>query len=387
MNETMTFQELCDWYFDTIAPVVLKPNIREGRERDFKNHLLPTLGTLTLREVTPMVLDSLFRNLSEDGNKRRFYRLKEAWLGDRKERKQLSRGTVSETTFYAARQGEAVEEETAERIAAENGIEKDALFLEVTAKHGLSGASINKLKQELSAVFSAAVKKEVVERNPCARTTIPRIDTVSGVYLEEKECRIFVSLLRKQEDRQFELMMLILLTTGIRSGELLALYWEDVSLDTGLFEIRGTLVREKGVWVKQTPKTPDSCRSIYLPEEVFRLFRRHRKIQLENRMRLGSAWADPRLIFTNRQGGPLTNAYLNKRLKALVQESALPKNLHLHSLRHTYASLLINAGVTPRVVADRLGHASVRTTLDIYSHIFRQTEQDTVETISRAVFP
>lgn len=387
MQKDLTFQELCDWYFETIAPLVLKPNIREGIYRDMKNHVLPVLAEKPVSAITPLMLDRLFYDLSQSGNLRRTFSVKTREAFSHKNRSELSEESgVSESTIYNLLGGNRVEERTAEKLAGAMNRDVEQLFVETTEKRGLSGASVNKLKRALSAMLSVAVRKGIIEKNVCSLTTAPKIDTKPAAFLDETECQELLTLLRNQKDRQFQVIISILLTTGMRSGELLALYWEDAVLRTGELRIRYTLVKENGVWTRQPPKTRGSERYVKLPEEVGMLLRKHRKAQLEKRLMCGGEWENRDLIFTNQRGGYLTNAQLNKQLKRLVAGSGLPQDIHLHSLRHTYASLLINADVAARVVADRLGHATVRTTLDIYGHVFRRSEEQTVDAIERALF-
>lgn len=387
MQNPMTFRELYEWYDETIATVTLKPNIREGTRRDLQNHVLPFIGERRLSEITPILLDQLFCRMSESGNMRRVFRLKESGMIRHAGKSALAEKTgIAQSTLYAMIKGDAVEEKTADKIAAALCRKRSALFLECTKRAGLSGASVNKIKRTLSAVFSAAVKKELMERNPCGFVTIPRVDTQPVTFLNAGQSRTLVRRLSEQPNRQLEAAILVLLTTGIRSGELLALYWEDMDFSTGQLLIRHTLARENKTWVRQRPKTNDSERCVVLPAEVWSVLRRHRKIQLEQRLKRGNAWENPELIFTNRKGGFLTNAQRNKELKRVMAGTDLPQNIHIHSLRHTYASLLINEGVNVRLIADRLGHASVRTTLDIYSHVFRGCEGKTAEAIEKVVF-
>ncbi len=387
MQKQMTFRELYDWYFETIATVTLKPNIREGARRDMQNHVLPFIGEQRLAEITPILLDQMFCRMSELGNMRKTFRLKEDGMVRLCGKTSFAKKAgIAQSTLFSILRGNAVEEKTAEKMAEALCQKRSELFFECTDKKGLSGASVNKIKRNLSAVFSAAVKKELMERNPCGFATIPKIDTQPVSFLNPGQCKALVGILSGQPNRQLEAAVLVLLTTGIRSGELQALYWEDMDFTTGQLMIRHTLVRGNKTWVRQRPKTKDSERCVVLPTEVRSSLRRYRKIQLEQRLKRGSAWENPELIFTNRKGGFLTNAQLNKELKRVVAGTDLPQDIHIHSLRHTYASLLINEGVNVRLIADRLGHASVRTTLDIYSHVFRGCEEKTVEAIEKAVF-
>lgn len=386
-EQQWTFSQLCDWYFSTIAPLKLKPNVAVSTRRDMENHFFPFIGEKHLSNISPADLDLVFHELSLTGNTRRSFRLADRKLLPDVTRSSLANNChVSETTLYGMLKGDPVSKETAGKICSELGLPISEVFTECTERTGLTGASLNKLKRSLSAVFSTAVKKELLTRNPCSFVTTPHIDTKPAAFLEEEESRALIRLLAEQNDRQFEVMMLILLSTGLRVGELTALFWEDVELEKGILCIRHTLVRTEGRWNRQTPKTENAIRRVMLPAYVLLRLRRHRGLQLEKQLASGMKWENRDIVFTNERGGYLSCANLNRKLKHLIRNTILPQDLHLHSLRHTYASLLINADVTPRVVADRLGHADTKTTLSIYGHVFQKTGEETMRVIENTIF-
>lgn len=103
------------------------------------------------------------------------------------------------------------------------------------------------------------------------------------------------------------------------------------------------------------------------------------------RFKAGGTWKVPDAVFTNSAGNYLIGSNLNVRLKRICKQAGLPL-IHLHSLRHTHASLLINSNVTARVIADRLGHSTTKTTLDTYSHVFAASEVKAMQAIDMALF-
>lgn len=260
------------------------------------------------------------------------------------------------------------------------------VFDDVTENPGMTGASVNKLKLNLSAIFTAAVKKEIMRRNPCKLATPPRVDTTPAEYLDEEQARELLQLVHEYSDFQFEVIVNVLLATGMRAGELAALYWEDVDLETGLLYIRHTLIRLNGEYIWETTKTEDSTRRIMLPDYIIELLKEHKKKQLEKRFRMGAAWVNPDLVFTNQHGNFYISGNMNNKLKRVIKGSDLPQDLHLHSLRHTFASLLINGNVSARVIADRLGHSTTKTTLDTYSHVYKESEARAMQAVDIALF-
>jgi integrase len=160
------------------------------------------------------------------------------------------------------------------------------------------------------------------------------------------------------------------ITTGMRQGELLALKWEDVDLEAGVLQVRRTLSTATGGGFRfGAPKTAKSRRSIKLPNTALSSLRKHRKAQLEERMRLGELFVDQGLVFTSRVGTPISRQDLITRsFKPLLKWAGLP-DIRFHDLRHTCATLLLSKGVHAKFVQELLGHATISITLDTYSHV------------------
>jgi hypothetical protein len=118
----------------------------------------------------------------------------------------------------------------------------------------------------------------------------------------------------------------------------------------------------------------DSERYVMLPRPLLRLLEQQRALQNRRRRELGEAWENSGAVFANQHGGFFNEKLLIRKLKRLVQRVGLPDHIHVHSLRHTNASLLINAGVPPKMIADQLGHASTDITQNVYSHVFHSSK-------------
>lgn len=387
LDENRTFAELAEWYYSTVAPQTLKPNVLVNYRKGIYDHILPVIGREKLKNITPPMLDSLFAELQRSGNMEQHFRLKDKALFDSVKRDDFAeKSGINRTTIYTLLRGETVSRATAEKVAAALGMRVDKAFDDMTEKRGLSGASTNKLKLNLSAIFTAAVKKEIMRRNPCKLVTPPKVDTAPAAYLNEQQCHELLDLLSQQPDFQFEVIINLFIASGIRAGELSALYWDDINLETGMMFIRHTLVKVGAEYVRQEPKTIDSTRRIILPEYITWLLKKHKALQTEQRFKLGTAWKDKNLVFTNLSGGFYLGTNMNNKLKRIIAGTDLPQDLHLHSMRHTHASLLINSDVAARVIADRLGHSTTKTTLDTYSHVFAESEARAMQAVDMALF-
>jgi hypothetical protein len=127
------------------------------------------------------------------------------------------------------------------------------------------------------------------------------------------------------------------------------------------------MVPGRGIIVRQ-PKTPGSRRAVALSPDSLAVLRDHRRHQLEERLLLGPAYQDRDLVFATPLGTPIDPANLRRAWRGIVKRAGIG-HIRFHDLRHTHATLLLRQGVHPKIVSERLGHASIAITLDIYSHV------------------
>jgi integrase len=152
------------------------------------------------------------------------------------------------------------------------------------------------------------------------------------------------------------------------------LKWHDVNLDAGTLAIANTRVStERGV-VNSSPKSGRG-RAVALDPGTRAALREHRKHQLEERLAWGPAYADEGYVFCSEDGVPYSPDYVTRAFRKAVKRAGLPR-IRLHDLRHTWASLALVAGVNPKVVSERLGHATVSFTLDTYWHALPGLQED-----------
>jgi integrase len=230
---------------------------------------------------------------------------------------------------------------------------------------GLSPTTVSHLHTVLHGAFAEAVRWGLVPRNVVALARPPRKAHVEIVALTVEEAR---ALLAAAAGNRFHALFVLALKTGMRRGELLALHWEDVDLDKGVLQVRGTLRRTREGLTFGTPKTAASRRKVVLSPTSAAL-RRHRGRQHEERRAAGDLWQDFGLIFPNTLGRPMEpRDLLSDVYRPLLKRAGLPP-VTFHALRHTAATLLLAEGEHPKVVQELLGHAQVSITLDRYSHM------------------
>jgi integrase len=234
-------------------------------------------------------------------------------------------------------------------------------------KAGLAPRMVQLIHVTLHKALKQAVMDGLIPRNVTEAVKPPQPEKKEIKPLSSEQAR---ALLRAAKEEKLEALYVLAITTGMRQGELLALKWEDVNLEAGTLQVRRTLCTATGGgFTFGAPKTAKSRRSIKLPDIAISSLRRHRKAQLEEKMRLGELFADQGLVFTSRVGTPISRQDLITRsFKPLLKRAGLP-DIRFHDLRHTCATLLLGKGVHAKLVQELLGHATISITLDTYSHV------------------
>jgi integrase len=157
------------------------------------------------------------------------------------------------------------------------------------------------------------------------------------------------------------------LLCGLRRGEITALRWSDIDLDTGRIDVVRSGQWISGVWVETEPKTRAGRRTVYAGELGVRLLRRQKAVVAQLKLQAGLNWQERLLVFPRADGRPLTPSQVSAAVKRLCKAAGVPPLRH-HSLRHASASLALLAGVPLPEVSRQLGHANTSITARIYSH-------------------
>lgn len=247
----------------------------------------------------------------------------------------------------------------------------------------LSPTTIRQLHATLNGMFSWAVRMKLVVIHPCAEVTLPARKRREIQVLTPEEARRFVAACRTMPNG---LVLEFALETGMRPEEYLGLRWSDVRDGDACIEQIVQYHRRGGGFFVDQPKTARSRRRVPLSAELQERLTRHRIEQQKHRLSLPVEWHALDLIFPNAVGRPQSLTNLSRRyLRPILTAIGIDRRISLYSLRHTCATLLLMSGVNPKVVADRLGHASVTMTLDTYSHVLPHIQADATERL-RAMF-
>ncbi len=245
----------------------------------------------------------------------------------------------------------------------------------------LSAGTVLNLHLVLTQALGQAVRWGICTSNPVKGAQPPRPVRPEPVVVDQVLARRIVAAL---EGSAVEAPGMLAISTGMRRGEILGLRWADLGPDLKQAQVRRTLhTTGRGLQFSE-PKTRRSRRAVALPEFLRPFLERARSEQALRRSRI-KAWQDLDLVIDRVDGAPLNPDTLSSRWRLFLKRTGLP-HVRFHDLRHAHATLLLLKGVHPKVVSERLGHASVGITLDLYSHVLPSMQQDAVRAFDE-LFP
>ena len=318
-----TVADYVDEWLAAIAPTV-RPSTHYSYTRNLRLHLLPYLGTTPLTAVDAGALNALYARLLVEGRRNQ-------------------------------------------------------------AGGGLSARSVSYVHSIAHRAFKDAVKWGRLVRNPADAADPPRA-TASGspdmVTWTAAELHRFLDGVR---DDRLHAAYFLLATTGMRRGEALGLRWTDVDLDAGRAAVRQTVIAVNHQPMMGTPKTAKGRRNVSLDARTVTALRDHRVRQAAERLQMGSGWTDHGLVFCRVDGAMLHPERFSRSFGDRVRQLGLPP-IRLHDLRHGWATMALAGKVNARVVQERLGHANVGITLNVYSHVTDSMQDDAAETVADIVF-
>lgn len=246
---------------------------------------------------------------------------------------------------------------------------------------GLSPTYVQLIHQVINKALGDAERQGLIVRNPARNVEAPRKATLEMRTWTAKEASHF--LIHVAEERLFAMWRLFL-TTGMRRGEIAALRWSDVDLEHARLSVRQTGNVIEGVWTVGSPKGRGrgATRLLSLDAETVRALRAHRTAQLAERQELPEIWQEWNLVFCREDGTPLNPTRIGHLLTVRARHSGVPP-IRVHDLRHTYATLALLAGIHPKVVSERLGHANISITLNLYSHVTEGMDRDAADLVAQ----
>jgi len=225
---------------------------------------------------------------------------------------------------------------------------------------GLSSSKVRHIHAILHKSFTQAVKWGMIRTNVTDLVQKPRIIRKELNVWDQDQIKLFLE--EAKRDRYYCLFLLAL-TTGLRQGELIGLQWNDIDLENEFITVRRTVKELNGKLIIGEPKTVKGKRLVSLPKvavSALKVLKKEKGIDDDR----GDTW-----VFTDTKNGLIRVQNLYKRHYKKVIENAKLPYIRFHDLRHCHATLLLQQGINPKIVQERLGHSNISITLDIYSHV------------------
>jgi len=220
---------------------------------------------------------------------------------------------------------------------------------------------VKKIHQVLSSIFNFAIKQEYTSDNPAR--TVGNIDIEEERHINYWTLEEFKQFMSHVDDELYYALFMTLYYSGLRKGELLALTWKDIDFDNNIINVDKTVYNR----IVTTPKTSSSIRTIEMPKFVMNLLA---ELKLKRKPKI-------EYVVFGEFYDHISTSTLDRKYDEYVKASEV-KRIRLHDFRHSHASYLINKGTIPSLVAKRLGHKDVATTLNTYSHLYPSTEKEIV---------
>ncbi|MBH0228831.1 tyrosine-type recombinase/integrase [Halobacillus yeomjeoni] len=268
-----------------------------------------------------------------------------------------------------------------------NSLENDGMRMD-DKEGGLSPASILYHYRVLRNIFSRATEWNVIKANPVEKVKRPKVtQEKTEVFTQDEVIELF-QLLQDQPIHQ-RIIIKLAITAGLRRGEILGLQWEDIDLDTRTIEVKHSLQYLNGEGFNlKTTKTKSSIRSVVIPAFLIDELKQYKHQKRKDRLKVAELWEGGKYdyVFSSEFGKPLYPTVPGTWWRRFIKRTGF-KFIRFHDLRHTAATLLINQGVHAKVISERLGHADIKTTMNIYGQYVREADEEAANKLNDVFRP
>lgn len=236
----------------------------------------------------------------------------------------------------------------------------------------LSSRTVLAMHRIIHSALEQAVKWQLVIRNVADAVEPPKAKKYEAKYLTDKQTEELIKIARKSD---IYIPIMIAIYTGARRGEVLGLNWSNVNLEKGYIKIIDNLCATKNGLIIKKPKTKSGIRTIAISQELIKVLKQHKINQIKNKLRLGELYKDNNMVCCYEDGHLYNPKRFSAKFNELLKDNNLPI-IRLHDLRHSHASLLVKLGVQPKEISQRLGHSNIGITMDLYSHLYEETDRE-----------
>ncbi len=231
-------------------------------------------------------------------------------------------------------------------------------------------------------VVKECYRMKEIKENLCDFVKSPKKEasSIADVYTREEILQLFELL----EDKHFELPILLIVLLGLRKGETYGLTWDDIDFDNNTVKIEQISIYLDGSLIFKSPKTTDSKRLLSAPIELMNKLKKEKLKQNELKLQ-GVLENKYNLVCLNKELKPYKNDDLNRYYRKFCKENNF-RQLRIHDLRHTNATLLLLSGTDMKTVSGRLGHTDIKITMNKYSHVLEEMDRKASENLSNILF-
>ncbi|AKL75091.1 tyrosine-type recombinase/integrase [Bacillus velezensis] len=237
----------------------------------------------------------------------------------------------------------------------------------------LSNKSVNNLLATLSQLFEKAINEGVIKENPCGKVKRLPLNHKKMKFWRPEEFKKFISFI-PDDQLLFKTFYTTAYLTGLRCGEMLALQWNDIDPYIMELDIRKSATLIKGEFIVTKPKTRNGFRRISINQKLLQLLEHWKRHQKELFKSLMIPHSENTYVFQYKDT-PSSKDIFSRKIKYFCRDTDL-EPIRLHDFRHSHVALLINQGEDYITIKERLGHASVKTTIDVYGHLYPNKQKE-----------
>ena len=244
-------------------------------------------------------------------------------------------------------------------------------------------SSIKQTRVAMSNMFQYAMDNDVISKNPVGKSVTVPYSSPAGneddrhICLDQNETNVFLKYASRSA---YYLQYCLVLETGLRASELIGLTLDEIDFNDNLIHVKHTLLYDSRVgWYYVSPKTRQGTRDIYMTPRCREIIGLALRRKQESNYTLNPLYKD--LIFLSTQGLPIRTSSYNMGLYRICKNAGLTR-ISMHTLRHTFATRCVLAGITPKVLQTIMGHADISTTMNIYVHVTDTSRRNEMEKLA-----
>lgn len=252
----------------------------------------------------------------------------------------------------------------------------------------LDASNVRRINKTLKTCLKEAVKQGYLQKNWCDDVNLPKVKKEDNIKALSKDDQL--RLLEALKGVDLELLITFALGTGLRLGEVLGLKWNDIDFKEHSLSVKRSVRRvveiqrdgiRNRVLKEVPPKTENSFRIVPIPDTILLKLKSYKKVQNKLILSLGEDYQNNNYVFCNNDGTIMDPKKPNRRLSSVLKSNDI-ELITFHGLRHTYCTRLFEAGVPPKTVQSLVGHSDIETTMNIYTHVMKETKMEAVDKIN-----